>query len=518
MINPAAIEAYLKRPLANYDWLKGEKVPALDDALAALQPPPHLPHLWQHQKACFLILESCKRFMLHIDMGGGKTALSLALLQYRKQRGEKPKAIVFVPYITAVDTWVEETEKHAKELRCIPLFGTTEENLNAILTRDAELFVVCYQSAVAALADPIKATKKKTTKKKWTIDPAFVREVFSSFDTVILDEIHKCKTVTSLTYRMCRAISANTEYAIGLTGTPFGKDLQDLWPQFNLIDFGETLGTTLGFYREVFFRKKVNFWGGYEYKFNKRLFPKLQEIIKNISIRYSVDEFYDMPPKEYVIKRMSPHEGIKAYADKALEKLRETLKGDKNYQLIESQYLQLRQLASGFMTLRGEDSSKVQVNFEQNPKLDVLQELIESMAFDSKFIVFHHFVYSNLLISERLKLLKVKHARVWGGQKDPLGELRKFKQDPECRGLVINTKSGSSSLNLQVAQYAIFFEQPDSPIDRQQAERRIWRPGQQKRVMIYDLLMRNTMDDKIHKANAAGRQLLADLLDGKDAV
>ena len=35
-----------------------------------------------------------KRFMFNIDMGGGKTLLTLMLLSYRKQRGEKPKAIV----------------------------------------------------------------------------------------------------------------------------------------------------------------------------------------------------------------------------------------------------------------------------------------------------------------------------------------------------------------------------------------------------------------------------------------
>ena len=164
--------------------------------------------------------------------------------------------------------------------------------------------------------------------------------------------------------------------------------------------------------------------------------------------------------------------------------------------------------------MKGEDNDKIQIKFDENPKLDALQELIESMPFGCKMIVFHHFVYTNSLISERLKEMGVKHARVYGRSKDPIGELRKFKSDDDCRVLVINSKSGSSSLNLQHANYVTFFEQPDSAIDRQQAERRVWRPGQGKRVWIYDLLMQGTADSQMNKWNKEGESLLTALLDG----
>src|SRR5690606_27752134 len=125
---------------------------------------------------------------------------------------------------------------------------------------------------------------------------------------------------------------------------------------------------------------------------------------------------------------------------------------------------------------------------------DVLQELIEEMPDDSKMIIFHDFVYTNSLISKRLKKMKVPHARVWGKGKNNIKELRRFKKDPNCRVLVINTQSGSSSQNLQMANYVVFFEQPRSAVDRQQAERRAWRPGQTKRVFFIDLFMRETYD------------------------
>jgi len=167
------------------------------------------------------------------------------------------------------------------------------------------------------------------------------------------------------------------------------------------------------------------------------------------------------------------------------------------------------------MTLHGEDSAKLKIAFDENPKLDALQELVEDMPYGCKMVVFHHYQYTNQLICERLKLMGVGHAKIYGKSRDPLGELKKFATNDKCRVLVINSRSGSSSLNLQHANYTVFFEQPDSAIDRQQAERRVWRPGQNKRVMIYDFLMKGTADTPMHKANKAGENLLRNLLDGR---
>lgn len=329
--------------------------------------------------------------------------------------------------------------------------------------------------------------------------------------------VHNCKSSTSLTFRLCRTISEQCQWVVGLTGTPFGRNLEDLWPQFYLIDFGKTLGHTLSFYKQVFFTRKKGWFNKFEFKFKKKLFPALKKMVKNRSIRYEISELQDMPPKQYVIKTLPTPDTSRGYCEDAVKKLREALKHS-NYQEIKSNYLKLRQLSSGFMTLKGEDNERLQMSFDENPKLDTLQELIEAIPLDCKAIVFHHFVYSNHLISKRLTEMKVKHARIWGGQKKPIEELKKFQDDAACRVLVINSKSGSSSLNLQHAQYLIFFEPPDSPIDRSQAERRVWRPGQKNRVVIYDLLVKDTVDIKLHNANKEGADLLKELLDGKTNI
>ena len=512
MINRKVVKEFLARKLDSFDWLKRESVSAVKAETDSLL---DSGLWWAHQRVCFLLLVWLKRFMLFIDMGGGKTFIVLSLIHYRKRKKRQPQAIVFVPYLTSVATWIDETEKHYPKMVCVPLTGSKDNNLHKLLHAEGDLFVICYQSAVAMMAEPVKKVGKR--KKKWTINPQRVREVFARFNILVMDEVHRCKTVSSLTYRLCRAISAKCEYVTGLTGTPFGRDLLDLWPQFYLIDFGETLGPTLGFYREAFFKTEINYWGGFKYSFKQKLLDKLQSTIKNCSIRYSIDEFHDMPPREYIPRKIETHSGIQSYADKALAVIRgiQIQKSAGNYRAVESEYMKLRQLSSGFMTLHGDDSAKIQVAFDENPKLDALQELIEDMPHGCKMVVFHHFVYTNKLISQRLKDMKVGHACIYGGSKDPLRELRRFRGDERVRLLVINSRSGSSSLNLQHANYVVFFEQPDSAIDRQQAERRCWRPGQARRVFIYDFLMKGTADRAVYKANKAGESLLKNLLDGK---
>jgi len=518
LINKKAVQKFLARKLDSFSWLKKEPLEALNTALAGLRPAPDFgtTKLWLHQRACLLLLIELKRFMLHIDMGGGKTLLTLMLIRYLKQCGEKPRAIVFVPYITSVETWIEEVAKHAPDLQIVPLLGTTKENLSRLTAESVgDLFVISYQSAVAAVSTSVVDEKGGTT--RWNFKARTIRTYFAGFDMLVMDEIHKCKSASSLTYRMCRAISKQCTWVLGLTGTPFGKEPQDLWSQYFLVDLGAALGPTKEFFMAVFYKQGWNYWGGMEFTFRKKMMPELTRMTKHSSIVYGIDEFADMPPMTWVPVSIPLPPDIEGYVKLAIKNINDAIKGKGTgrYSIVESNYLQLRQLSSGFMTLKGGDNSKLQVKFDETPKMDKLQELIEAMPHGCKMVVFHHFIYTNKIISERLREMKVGHARIWSGAKDPIGELRRFKTDPKCTVLVINSKSGSSSLNLQGANYIVFFEQPDSPIDRQQAVRRVWRPGQYKRVFVYDLFMRGTYDRRIFNSNKAGEDLLKQLLRGE---
>src|SRR5690606_24848860 len=101
--------------------------------------------------------------------------------------------------------------------------------------------------------------------------------------------------------------------------------------------------------------------------------------IKHRSIRYEIDEIQDMPPKLHKEVHVKASADIAAYYNKIIEAMENLSFGKIKFRQLESEYMKLRQLSSGFMTLRGDDASKAEVKFPNNPKLDALQDLIESM-------------------------------------------------------------------------------------------------------------------------------------------
>jgi len=112
------------------------------------------------------------------------------MLKHLKLQGKKPKAAVFVPYLTAVATWIDETQKFAPELNCCPLLGSSAENYDLIQSSNADLFPIAYQSAVALVTSKIKKTDE--SKGKWLLDPEKVADCFGNCNVLICDEIHRC--------------------------------------------------------------------------------------------------------------------------------------------------------------------------------------------------------------------------------------------------------------------------------------------------------------------------------------
>ena len=122
-------------------------------------------------------------------------------------------------------------------------------------------------------------------------------------------------------------------------------------------------------------------------------------------------------------------------------------------------------------------------------------------------MIFYFFTYSAKLISARLKEAKIKHGWIYSGTKDSRTVLRRFDTDPDCRVLLVQNRSGSEGLNLQVARVVIFYENSLSVIEREQAEKRCWRQGQQHRVFQYDLVVRNTVDQRILDFHKEGKDI-----------
>lgn len=444
------------------------------------------------------------------------TLIALNTIQCRKNLKQIKRSLVVVPNLVNIESWLEEIESKTN-LTAIGLSGTKEER-TALLNQQASVFIVNYDGLPIFTTD-FKEVKSKKAQRKRVINKKLLRAFATRFQMVVYDEIHHVKHTNTLTYQICDGLSDFIPYRLGMTGTPIGRDPSNFWAQFHTVDRGETLGTNKTIFLQALFKQQANYWGGVQWIFPEKNKPILHKMLAHRSIRYSDNECADLPPVS-IIKiplKLSP-EAQTVYRNLVLESIEQAKENTKDSQQTRKNYYsKTRQVASGFM-YEDVDSERVTLTFN-NPKLDALEEILEDVPTDCKVVIFHVFNQSGLDIVARLKKLKIKYAAmnvVAEGSK--VDEYKKFKQDKNTKVLVVNIASGGEGLNLQDANYCIFYENTDNPATYRQALKRCHRTGQEKHVYIYQFYMKNTVEMKIMEFLEEGKNLFAALVDGKTNI
>ena len=184
-------------------------------------------------------------------------------------------------------------------------------------------------------------------------------------------------------------------------------------------------------------------------------------------------------------------------------------------------FIRRRQVSSGFVgVVDDETGEKAEIEFVENPKLDWTLELAESIPEGHKIVIFYEFTWSGRKLTEALTKLGLNPIWLWSGTKNSREELNRFETDPSCEAAVINHRVGAYSLDglQKVANYTVFYESPVSVIDREQAERRLRRDGQLRKVFQYDPVVRGSVDRKILEFHKEGEELMTALLRDPEKV
>jgi SNF2 family DNA or RNA helicase len=485
--------------------------------------PPIWNKLRYDQRVCFVIGARKKRFAFFNETGTGKTFLSLALMRYFKRTGETKCNLVLVPNKINKWEWLEEGfRKHTPSMDCVVLHGSTEGKWAALEENpDADAFVETYMGFVRMCCDLKKVTRKRKGKKvkinKLVPNKKKIRALMKRFDGVYLDESTYVKNKAALPWRLCNQLSKAANAFFILTATPFGRDVTDAWGQAFLVDRGQTLGETLGLFRAAFFEEKEEYWGGKEYKLTKIGKRMFSERLDNVSIAYPADETV-MPHLTRVPKYAVLPEAAEQYLDRAKDAMKQA-KGD--FQALKNAFLRLRQISSGFVGFKDDDTGvRAKFEFDTNPKLDLLEALVTTFKPNHKFIVFHEFQHSSKVIMAKLKELGIGAVAINGMTKKSDEARAAFKNDPKVQALVLSNSAGGYGLNLQFAKYGIYYESPVGAILRKQTEKRFDRQySLHKTVILYDLIVRGTVDESILRFHAEGRSLWKAILNtGAEAV
>lgn len=514
VIPKSAVKDYGDRPLDDHLWVKDLSAKELAGAVHDLIPRPHLnPINRKHQVACFLLGVAHPQFALWLDMGVGKTLITLELLKYWWEVGKLRRAIIFITSDKAYPTWSKQIERFKIGLPYTLLEGSSADKWSRLEEFGEGLILVSYPGASAMVTYSVKAKKGKT---KWKLDPKLVEKFWRGVDGLVMDESTRASNHGSLAFNLIDKSNAEIRYA--LAGRPFGRDPTLLWSQHYLVDRGETLGPTLGMFREAFFTSKANHWVAKsrqkyirEYTFDKRKEAALAKMIRHRSITYAAEECIDLPDSLPIIEEVSFPKEAEAYYEKAVASI---IAANGNMEVVKNVFLRMRQLSSGFLGFKDDESGeKAQVEFDDNPKFDRLFERLDEMPTDRKAVVFYDFTFSGRKIYTEAKRLGFEPIWLWSGTKDYKTDLRNFENKPSCRLCVVNNRVGAFSLDgLQVANYCFFYESPVSSIDREQAERRLRRQGQVHKVFQYDIVVRGSMDQRILDYHKEGEALMQALL------
>jgi SNF2 family DNA or RNA helicase len=429
------------------------------------------PHSYQKYAADFIQVNPISCLLL--DMGLGKTAITLtALNDLLFDCFEAHKVLVIAPLRVARDTWPEELSKweHLSGLRFSVAVGTEPERKAALL-RQADIYIINRENI------------------QWLIAESGLP---FDFDTMVVDELSSFKSHQSKRFRALMKVRPRVRRIIGLTGTPTGNGLMDLWAEFRLLDMGRRLGRFIGQYRNDYFSPdKRNGQVIFSYKPLPFAEEQIYSRIADITISMKSTDHLKMPElvnSEYAV-RLSAVERER-YNELKRNLVLQLPNGDVTAANAAALSGKLCQMANG--AVYSDDGSVVRIH---DRKLDALEDLIEA-ANGKPVLVAYWFKHDLERITERLRKKHIPYSRLdtadsinrWNN-----GELPVALIHPASAGHGLNLQTGGSTL--------IWFGLTWSLELYQQTNARLWRQGQKSEtVVVQYIITKGTIDERILKA------------------
>ena len=151
---------------------------------------------------------------------------------------------------------------------------------------------------------------------------------------------------------------------------------------------------------------------------------------------------------------------------------------------------ELRQLAS--------TPEAISSGLIKSPKIEILMEqLMDALANKHKVLVFVNFLAALELIGDKLEEQGVDYVSMSGSTKNRQQLVERFQTDINCKVFLLTLKTGGTGLNLTAADMVFVFDPWWNKAAENQAIDRTHRIGQDKTVLTYKLITKDTIEDKI---------------------
>ncbi len=417
-----------------------------------------------------------KRCILGDQPGLGKTlqAICTVVKAHREAviYGESFPTLVVCPAALKVN-WQREFKKFAG-LNAIILDDSNRQTWHSFYDCKkadgsplCEVFITNYESLKKFFV------KRVSEGGKLTMKGILFDERVNLFKSVIIDESHKCKSGKTQQGKFVEGICKGKRFVLALTGTPVVNNNTDLIQQLKILG-------------------RLEDFGGYS-RFVERYCdgPKQASNVKELNWRLWNCCFF----------RREKSKVLTQLPDKTRQYLQIDITNMKEYQNAESDIVKyLKQY---------KNASDAQVQRSMNGAVMVKMGLLKQISARGKIKAVSEFIHDVIDGGEKLI--------VFGYLKEVIAELKKefpnavtvtgsdnisqkqfavdsFQNNPDCKLIILNYKSGGTGLTLTASSRVAFIEFPWTFSDCEQAEDRAHRNGQKNNVNCYYFLGKDTID------------------------
>ncbi|TFD47844.1 helicase [Cryobacterium frigoriphilum] len=423
------------------------------------------------------------------DMGLGKTLQAIALITHARDTagGSGRAPFLVVAPTSVVSNWAAECARFAPDLVVAAITETSRKRGGSL-------------ADIAAGADVV-ITSYTLFRLDFDEYNDFAGHEGSGWAGLLLDEAQFVKNHQSRAHVCARRLK--TPFKLAITGTPMENNLMELWSLLSITAPG--LFPSPSRFTD-YYRKPIETDGDSE-----RL-AQLRRRIRPFMLRRTKDEVAsDLPAKQEQVLELELHPKHRKVYDTHLARERQKVLGlidDMNANRFEifRSLTMLRQLSL--------DASLYDEKYAAVPstKLDALLELLEdTVAEGHRTLIFSQFTQYLGKARDRLDAAGISYSYLDGKTRNRARAINDFKTGSSSVFL-ISLKAGGFGLNLTEADYVVLLDPWWNPATEAQAVDRVHRIGQTKNVMVYRLVSKDTIEEKVMALKATKAKLFESVM------
>jgi SNF2 family DNA or RNA helicase len=436
---------------------------------------------------------SCYRhvFAYYIEMGLGKTALTIANFSILFMEGKIDAVLVFAPKGPHKQWIAEEIPKHIDPT--IPLNMTLWNTGKYYLSEDLKV-----KGRLNIFAINIDAIN--------TESGAFVVNQFINLFKgrlfMIIDEAHQIMNFSSGRTKTSIEFGKLGTYKRILTGTPIGTNLVNIWSQFMFLDY-----RIIGINYITAFKSRFMDINPFSGKPEEKNVEEFYSLIAPHMFRITKKECTDLPDKIYSSVSYSLGKDTHKHYENIKLAFMTELKSGKILEAANAlaAMVRLQQVCSGFLPDIDEETGKIShLDLFSYERAEVALDIVKQT--DGPVIIWARFI-------QDITSLKHIFKKDYGGEIATIDNIDEFKADKK-RFLFLNQARGVGwNLQKKGGLSMIYYNNSFNYIHRVQSEDRGHRIGMEGALTIFDIVADRTIDKKISENLKAKHDLSTFVLD-----